>query len=68
MMTFKEIRERSGMNLTQFSQYFKIPYRTLQHWEHNTRSCPEYLLDLIQYKLKMEILGIEFPDELEEDK
>lgn len=50
-MNFKKLREQSGMNLTEFSQYFNIPYRTLQHWEHGTRKCPDYLLKLIEYKL-----------------
>lgn len=54
MKTFKEIRQASGMNSTQFSEYFGIPYRTIQHWEHGTRQCPEYLLNLIQYKLENE--------------
>ncbi len=53
-MEFKKIREQSGMNITKFSEYFKIPYRTIQHWEHGTRQCPEYLLELIEYKLKKE--------------
>lgn len=51
-MDFKKLRTESGMNLTQFSKYFNIPYRTLQHWEHGTRQCPQYLLELMQYKLK----------------
>lgn len=53
-MTFKELREQSGMNLTQFSAYFEIPYRTIQHWEYGTRQCPEHLLKLMQYKLDQE--------------
>lgn len=53
-MTFKDLRQRSGMNLTQFSEYFHIPYRTIQHWEAGTRKCPEYLLELMQYKLNNE--------------
>ena len=53
-MTFKELREKSGMNLTQFSDFFEIPYRTIQHWEHETRKCPEYLLKLMEYKLRNE--------------
>ena len=57
MKTFKEVREASGMNLTQFGAYFNIPYRTLQHWEHGTRKCPDYLLELIQYKLEKEKEG-----------
>ena len=53
-MTFKELREQSGMNMTQFSKYFNIPYRTIQHWEMGTRQCPSYLLELMAYKLKAE--------------
>jgi DNA-binding transcriptional regulator YiaG len=53
-MTFKELREQSGMNLTQFSKYFNIPYRTIQNWEAEVRECPKYLLDLMEYKLRNE--------------
>lgn len=50
-MTFKELRESSGMNLTQFSAYFEIPYRTVQNWELGQRQLPVYLLKLLEYKL-----------------
>jgi DNA-binding transcriptional regulator YiaG len=53
-MTFKKLRELSGMNLKQFSDYFNIPYRTIQNWEGEKRQCPEYLLDLMYYKLVKE--------------
>lgn len=53
-MTFKELREASGMNLRQFSEYFSIPYRTIQNWELGLRNCPDYLLALMEYKLKKE--------------
>lgn len=53
-MTFKILRELSGMSMTQFSEYFGIPYRTIQNWEGGVRQCPEYLLDLMLYKLKNE--------------
>ena len=59
MILFKELREQSGMNLTQFSKYFEIPYRTVQDWEYGKRKCPEYLLKLMQYKLKNERVGNE---------
>jgi DNA-binding transcriptional regulator YiaG len=50
-MTFKQLREASGMNIKQFSDYFNIPYRTMQNWESERRQCPEYLLELMHYKL-----------------
>lgn len=53
-MDFKELRKQSGMNLTQFSRFFGIPYRTIQNWERGERKCPEYLIDLMKYKLDHE--------------
>lgn len=50
-MTFKDLREGSGMTRTQFAKYFEIPYRTVQSWELGDRQCPEYLLKLIKFKL-----------------
>lgn len=50
-MTFKELREESGMNMTDFARYFGINYRTIQRWEYGERKCPDYLLELIKYKL-----------------
>lgn len=51
MMTISELRDRSGMNITEFSKYFEIPYRTVQSWLLGDRQCPEYLLKLMHYKL-----------------
>lgn len=51
---FTKILKNSGMNQTEFSKYFNIPYRTLTGWKNGERSCPEYLLDLMVYKLKKE--------------
>lgn len=53
-MTFKELREKSGMSRSGFGEYFGIPYRTVQNWELGLRECPEYLLNLMQYKLEKE--------------
>lgn len=53
-MTFKELREASGMTRNQFCEYFGIPYRTIQDWELGNRKCPEYLLELMKYKLTKE--------------
>lgn len=52
----KMLRERSGMSQSQFAKYFSIPKDTIQNWEQGRRKCPEYLLDLIEYKLTKEKL------------
>lgn len=56
MTTINDLRAQSGMTRPQFAEYFGIPYRTLQDWELGNRKCPEYLLDLMEYKLKNEWL------------
>lgn len=56
-MTFKELRKQSGMTRSQFAEYFEIPYRTIQNWELEIRSCPEYLIKLMKYKLEKEKEG-----------
>lgn len=53
-MTFKELRELSGMNMKQFANYFNIPYRTVQDWEYEKRQCNDYIIELMKYKLENE--------------
>ena len=49
-----EMRAKTGMNRKEFSDYFGIPYRTVQDWELGNRQMPDYLLRLMAYKLEME--------------
>lgn len=51
MLTFKELREQSGMNMKRFAEHFGIPYRTVQNWEAGVNKCPDYLLNLMKFKL-----------------
>lgn len=64
----KMLRIRSGMSQSQFADYFQIPIDTLQNWEQGRRQCPEYLLNLIQYKLTKEKLIKGFDDLMEKLK
>lgn len=57
-MTIKELRKKAGMTQKQFGEYFKIPHRTIQNWEGGQRSCPDYLLNLMIYKLKSEMIDL----------
>jgi DNA-binding transcriptional regulator YiaG len=60
-MTFKELRESSGMTRQQFADHFKISYRTIQNWELGERTCPAYLFELMKYKLDNERAKRESP-------
>jgi DNA-binding transcriptional regulator YiaG len=53
-MTFKELRQLSGMTQKEFSEYFGMSKRAVESWEGGARKCPEYLLHLMEYKLKKE--------------
>ena len=48
------LRAETNLNRTDFANYFNIPYRTLENWEKNKAKCPDYLYDLIEYKLEKE--------------
>ena len=50
----KELREKMGMNRREFSDYYGIPYRTVQDWEAEKRELPEYLLRLLNYRAEIE--------------
>ena len=51
---FRALRESTGMNRKEFSEYLQIPYRTMQEWELGRRSMPEYVMELIDYKVRHE--------------
>lgn len=54
MNRFQELRNATGMSQTRFAEYFGIPRRTVQNWDLGLRQCPDYLIDLMEYKLRKE--------------
>lgn len=55
-MTIKQLRTACGMTQQAFADYFGVPKRTIEDWECERRTPPEYLVKLIEYKLKHERL------------
>lgn len=55
-MNIKTLRSESGMTQKSFAEYFGVSIKTVQSWEQGFRECPEYLLNLMVYKLKNEKL------------
>lgn len=47
-------REETGMNRKVFSEHFGIPIRTIEDWEADRRTPPEYILKLLVYQWKYE--------------
>jgi DNA-binding transcriptional regulator YiaG len=56
-MEFKDLRRESGMTQQQYADYFGIPKRTIENWERGVNKCPQYLLNLMEYKLNNEKNG-----------
>jgi DNA-binding transcriptional regulator YiaG len=48
-----QLKENSGMSWKKLSDYYGIPYRTVQDWYMGKRRMPEYLLRLMIYKAEM---------------
>jgi DNA-binding transcriptional regulator YiaG len=46
----------TGMNRTEFCEYFQIPYRTVTDWERDNRHAPDYVLRLLEYYIHAERL------------
>ena len=52
-----QLKENIGISWMKLSEYFGIPYRTVQDWYMGKRKMPEYLLRLMIYKAEREQLG-----------
>ena len=52
--TVKSLRKASGLSQQKFAEYFGIPKRTIENWEAGVNHCAEYLVALMEYKLKNE--------------
>lgn len=53
-MTIKELRLSTRMTQREFAGYFNIPLRTIENWETGKRNPPEYVVELIRYKIEKE--------------
>jgi DNA-binding transcriptional regulator YiaG len=51
-MTIQEIRKSTGLSQSKFAAALNIPVRTLQKWEIGERSCPDYVVELIAFRVQ----------------
>lgn len=52
MKTIKEIRQSTGLSQAMFCEALGIPKRTLEDWEAGKRTPPEYVVELIAYRVQ----------------
>ena len=48
MKKIKEIRECSGLTQKAFAEKYEIPQRTLESWEAENRTPPNYVIKLLE--------------------
>lgn len=52
----QKIRHYSKLSQEAFSKKYKIPKRTIENWENNTRTPPQYVLELLEKAVCMDLL------------
>lgn len=50
----KSLRARTGMTQAKFAEHLGIPRRTVEDWERELRCPPEYVVNLIAFRLRAE--------------
>lgn len=53
-MTIQELRAKTGLSQSKFSEYFDLPLRTVQEWEQGRRKPPDYIPKLLERILRLE--------------
>lgn len=51
-MTIAEMRNYIGVSRAEFSRRYNIPLRTLESWESEVRTPPEYVLQLLEESVR----------------
>lgn len=49
-----ELFDASGMPMSSFGNFFGVPPRTMQDWIYGASPCPQYVINLMAYKLEHE--------------
>ncbi len=58
----KYLRLSTGMKRQDFANYLHIPLGTLRDWEQGKRKMPEYVYELVEYKISKEFASEEKRD------
>ncbi len=52
----KHLRLLTGMKREDFANYLHIPLGTVRDWEQGKRKMPNYVYELIEYKIMKELI------------
>lgn len=60
-MTIREMRKSLGNTQSEFADRYNIPFRTVQNWEAGVRTPPEYILNLLENKVRNDLVNRRTP-------
>lgn len=55
MNRFLKLRNETGLSQRKFGAKYNIPWRTIQDWEKETRTPPEYVYELLKFKVECDL-------------
>mgnify|MGYP002624453370 CR=1 FL=1 len=56
-LDIREMRSCLGDTQAEFAQRYQIPFRTVQNWESGVRVPPEYMMHLLENRVKMDLVN-----------
>ena len=56
----KAIRAKTGLSQAKFAEIYEIPRRTIENWEDGKRVPPEYVVNLLEFKVNADLKKIKF--------
>ena len=56
MNRFLELRKMTGLSQRKFGDKYNIPWRTIQQWECGERVPPEYVYELLKFKVECDMI------------
>lgn len=56
-MDIREMRMRLGDTQSEFAARYHIPFRTVQNWETGLRKPPEYIMELLESRIREDLVN-----------
>lgn len=56
-MNIREMRIMLGDTQTEFAKRYNVPFRSIQNWETGLRNPPEYIVELLEYRVKTDLIN-----------
>lgn len=56
-MTIRDMRTQLGVTQSEFAARYLIPFRTVQNWETGLRKPPEYIMNLLEDRVKQDLVN-----------